>query len=137
MNRVRTHSFVVCVALLSLAPSAFAQIAPSPSADTGPYSDSVYNEGPGFHLGNSSLVLHPGLAADFGYDSNVFYLPSNDIGSGLMRLRAHIDIATLPPQAFEYDRRTEMPKLDFRFGTQAEYREYMTSNETVRAQRSI
>jgi hypothetical protein len=97
----------------------------------------VYGEGPGFRLGSAPLVIHPGLAVEGGYDSNVFYLPSNETASALLRLRAHVDLATLPPQAFENDHSTADPKVDFRLSAQAEYREYLTSNETVRQQRSI
>ena len=101
-----------------------------------PYSESVYNEGPGFRLGSAPLVLHPGLAAEFGYDSNVFYNPVAT-GSGLMRLRAHLDLATLPPEAFANDNSKSEQKIEFRFSTQVEYREYLTSDPTVQQQRSI
>ena len=79
-----------------------------------PYSQSVYNEGPGFRLGAAPLVIHLGLAAEGGYDTNVFYLPYNEISSPMLRLRAHVDLATLPPQAYEGDNSSADPKIDFR-----------------------
>jgi hypothetical protein len=102
-----------------------------------PYSASVYNEGPGFRLGGSALVVHPGLSLEGGYDSNVFYLPDHEVGSGLLRLRAHLDLATLPPQSFEGDQSTADPKVDFRFSAQGEYREYLSDDPNVQAQRSL
>jgi hypothetical protein len=102
-----------------------------------PYSGTVYKEGPGFRLGHSPLVVHPGLAIDIGYDSNVFYLPYSEVGSALLRLRGHIDLATLPPQSFVDDKSTADQKIDFRFSTQVEYREYLTNNASVESQRSI
>jgi hypothetical protein len=104
-----------------------------------PYSTSVYREGPGVRLGYVPLVLHPGLAVDGGYDSNVFYAGSDRpaIGAGLLRFRAHFDLATLPPQRLEQDTGTADPKVEFRFSTQLEYREYLSSNPDVTAQRSL
>ena len=103
-----------------------------------PYSTSVYNEGPGFRLGNTALVIHPGLGIEGGYDSNVFYLSHDAIGSGLLRIRAHIDLATLPPQRREGDTAVSAEqKLEFRLSTQAEYREYLSNIDQVKAQRSF
>src|SRR5262249_147380 len=48
----------------------------------------------------------------------------------------HLDMATLPPQAFAGDTSTADPKVDFRFSTQVEYREYLSSNQNVQNQRS-
>lgn len=101
-----------------------------------PYSESVYNEGPGFRISNG-LVIHPGIAADFGYDSNVFYTPTSQEGSALMRLRAHLDLATLPPQSFENDESKDVRKVEFRFSAQVDYREYLNTNPIIQAQRSV
>jgi hypothetical protein len=106
-------------------------------AQMSPYGAGVYNEGPGFRLGSTPLVIHPGISVELGYDSNVFYLPENEIGSGILRLRAHLDMATLPPQSFADDKSTADPKVEFRFGTQLEYREYLSGNKNVQAQRSL
>jgi hypothetical protein len=123
-------------ALLILA-SAVLVLGGRASAQQGPYASGVYGEGPGFRLGSTPLVIHPGISVELGYDSNVFYLPSNEIGSGVLRLRAHVDLATLPPQSFANDHSTADPKVEFRFSTQVEYREYLSGNKDVQAQRSL
>jgi hypothetical protein len=128
VNRVRLQ-LALSIALAALSASARAQ-------SSGPYSGTVYNEGPGVRLGGTALTLHPGIALEGGYDSNVFYLPSDPIGSPLLRIRAHLDMATLPPQAFAGDASTADPKVDFRFSTQVEYREYLSSIPSVQNQRS-
>lgn len=92
-----------------------------------PYSWNVYREGPGFKFGRDGLVFHPGASVHLGYDSNV--LLSNDaVGGGVLMLRAHIDLATLPPQRLDA---TSKPKLEFRLGAAFEYRQYFASNEAV------
>lgn len=121
------------IAVALLGPEAARAQVSSPS----PYSASVYNEGPGLRLGSSPLILNAGLAAEIGYDSNVFYLPSDEVGSTLMRLRAHLDLSTLTSKPIEGDHSTADPKLDFRFSAQAEYREYFSVDPAVRAQRSV
>jgi hypothetical protein len=102
-----------------------------------PYDATVYREGPGFRLGEAPLVIHPGLAVEAGYDSNVFYLPSREVGSALLRLRLHLDMATLPPQLVNAQPSSSDPKIDFRLTTQVEYREYLTDNSKVQDQRSV
>jgi hypothetical protein len=106
-----------------------------------PYSTTVYSEGPGFRLGSVPLVLHPGIAIEGGYDNNIQYssADSRQTGSGLLRLRAHLDLATLPIQRREGDNElgTAEPKVEFRFSTQVEYREYLSSLVLVQDQRSV
>jgi hypothetical protein len=106
-------------------------------AQGSPYASAVYKEGPGFRLGSSPLVIHPGLSVELGYDSNVFYQPSNEVGSGILRLRGHLDLATLPPQNFAEDTSTADPKVEFRFSTILDYREFLSGDAAVRAQRSL
>jgi hypothetical protein len=104
-------------------------------AQFSPYGSSLYSEGPGFRLGSAPLVLHPGAAVDIGYDTNVFYTPQAT-GSALLRLRAHFDLATLPPQVLAGN--TGMPpKVEFRLSTFVDYREYLTDSSLVRAERSV
>ena len=69
-----------------------------------PYNWNVYNEGPGIKLGEG-LVFHPGLATELGYDSNVLLNGNADqvVGAGLLRLRLHLDLSTLPPQRITGD----------------------------------
>jgi hypothetical protein len=122
----------VCSLLLGWSLSAQAQ-----TGQWNPYSTTVYREGPGLRLGTTPLVLHPGVAIEGGYDSNVFFMRDNPVGAGLLRLRAHLDLATLPPQRMEGDAGTADPKVDFRLSTQVEYREYLSGETFIQSQRSV
>jgi hypothetical protein len=124
------RALVGTAVLVGLAASARAQ-------SSGPYDSSVYKEGPGFRLGSLPLTVHPGLNVELGYDSNVAYLPTGVVDSGLLRLRAHLDVATLAPQNFVDDHSTADPKIEFRLSGQAEYREYLSDKAAVRNLRSI
>lgn len=98
--------------------------------DYGPfevYPTTLYREGPGFKVLGDGLVLHPGFSAELGYDSNVL-MRTPAIGAGVLRLRAHIDLATLPPQRLDLESR---PKLVFRFGAGVEYRQFFSTNPLV------
>lgn len=59
--------------------------------------DRARAQGPGFRLGN--LELHPGVGAEVGYDSNVFFEdsdgPRDPQGSVLFRISPHIFLSTL------------------------------------------
>jgi hypothetical protein len=104
------------------------------------YSTTVYREGPGFRLGDVALVFHPGIAVETGYDSNVFFSPNNETGAGLLRIRAHFDLATLPAQRSDQANLinpTAQPKVEFRFSTQIEYREFLSDIAAVRDLRSV
>jgi hypothetical protein len=125
----------VAVALILLA---CAQRVRAQSFIWSPYSTSVYNEGPGLRPADTPIVFHPGFNIESGWDSNVFYLPraQPSVGAPLLRLRAHLDVATLPPQRQD-PAGTIDPKVDFRFSTQVEYREYLTSQPDIEGQRSL
>jgi hypothetical protein len=127
------NSLCRILALLLLALSGSARFASAQEAaiQTSPYGQGVYREGPGLRLGNAALVIHPGLAVEGGYDSNVFYAPTGEVGAPILRVRAHVDLATLPPQYFENDRSSVDPKAEFRLSAQAEYREYFVNNGAV------
>jgi hypothetical protein len=130
------------VRLLRFALVAFALLAPSAAwaqAETwSAYPSSVYREGPGLRVGNAPIVFHPGFILEGGYDTNVFYSPpGKEVGAGVLRLRAHMDIATLPPQRMEGDTGTADPKVDFRFSGQVEYRQYLSSLSQVLRQGAI
>ena len=91
------------------------------------YPTTLWREGPGFKVARDGLVLHPGLAAELGYDSNVLMI-GQGTGAGVLRLRAHFDLATLPPQRLDEDSRQ---LLKFRFGAAVEYRQYFASDRRV------
>ncbi len=84
--------------------------------------DRQFREGPGFLAGN--FELHPGIGADFGYDSNYLHRPSDDgpIGSLRLRISPAFSVATLGPQ-----RRADgaQPSVGFRFELGATYNEFI------------
>lgn len=91
------------------------------------YPTTLWREGPGFKVLNDGLVLHPGIAAELGYDSNVL-MRGQGSGAGVLRLRAHLDLSTLPPQRLDPDSRQ---LLKFRFGAAIEYRQYFAKDPRV------
>jgi hypothetical protein len=131
LQRKKIHLLLIAAALLVAAPARAQDHQP------GPYSTSVYSEGPGFRLGAVPLAIHPGAIVELGYDSNVFYAPSQPVGSALLRLRAHLDLATLARDGDGATNATADPKVDFRLSAQLDYREYLTNNADVQAQRSL
>ena len=90
------------------------------------YPGQVFREGPGIRVLRDGLVLHPGVAAELGYDSNPL-LASKSAHSGVLRLRAHVDLATLPPQRLD----NTLPTLEFRVGAAIEYRQYFSTDYRV------
>jgi len=89
-------------------------------------------EGPGIRLGER-LVLHPGIAAEFRWDSNVYFEPTNPYSAFLFRLLASLDLATRPPQ-----RGGNAPHaIDFRLHLGADYNEYLSSDQTVEQHRAF
>ena len=93
--------------------------------------DRENKEGPGIKLGNS-LVLHLGLGAEGGYDSNVFY-ENEPIRAARLRITPYVDIATRSRQRLEIiDASTgdpALPKALFRFGLAAFYDRYFSSEK--------
>ena len=82
------------------------------------------SEGPGIKAGR--LVLHPGLSAEGGYDSNVFLQDENEEDSFILRLSGYLDIATEPPQRQREGETNagEPQKIDFRGGIGFQYYQY-------------
>jgi hypothetical protein len=72
-------------------------------------------------------VIHPGIQAELGYDSNV--LMSSRAGqAGVLRLLAHVDLATLPPQRLDENSK---PRVQFRAGAAVEYRQFFSRDPRV------
>lgn len=95
-------------------------------------------EGPGVRLGQS-LVFHPGVGVEGGYDTNVFYSDENTPGAGRLRISVNLDLATRPPQ-----RRTDgegrvqrSRNLEFRLGIAAAYNEYLSGLDVVQEHRNV
>jgi hypothetical protein len=92
---------------------------------------SPHNGPGGAKLGESTL-LHAGIGAEVGYDSNVFYSPAgNRKGSGVVRVTPAIDISNAErdgtvPDGVAYDLAASMG-----------YREYLTSDADIRKQRAF
>src|SRR4051794_615155 len=78
--------------------------------------DRKYTEGIGYRVGD--FELHPGIAAEFGYDSNYFHRASGEFGGpvGSLRLRItpSLSLSTLSKQRTES---TTNPPPDFEFRT--------------------
>ena len=83
-------------------------------------------EGPGFKAGR--LVLHPGLALEGGYDSNVFLQANNEEDSFILRLSGYLDVATEGAERrSEGDaNKAEPQKIQFRGGLGARYYRYFS-----------
>jgi hypothetical protein len=84
------------------------------------------SEGPGFKAGR--LVLHPGLALEGGYDSNVFLQDADEIDSFILRLTGYLDVATegTERQSQGETNKAEPQKIQFRGGLGARYYHFST-----------
>jgi hypothetical protein len=88
----------------------------------------AHAEGPGIKFGDR-WVLHLGLGAQVGYDSNLFFTASNTTGAFLFTLLPSLDLAT---------RGTGAPhKLDFRLHAGMDYNEFLTGDSNISQHRSF
>jgi hypothetical protein len=85
--------------------------------------DRRFSEGPGFRTGN--FELHPGIGAEFGYDSNFFRRSDDEGPVGALRFRVtpHFAISTLGPQRRDED--ATPPDVEFRGDLGVTYDEYV------------
>jgi hypothetical protein len=123
---------VLLIGLLVFAVPARAQWVAAGEVGRTPGGAVVYGEGPGFRLGASPLTLHLGGDVDTGGDSNIVY-SSVPVAAAFLSFGAHLDLATLPPQAFENDNSTADQKVVFRLHGHADYRQYLSADPAVRA----
>jgi hypothetical protein len=102
-------------------------------------------EGNGYSVGRG-LQLHSSVELDGGATDNVFYESPNatPVGSGLMRVRGTLDLATDRVKLEDLGDADSGPAEDgdsrsytFRAGLGATYEEYLSSNSSVRAQRNL
>jgi len=109
------------VTLLSLSSNASAQ-----GYLQGYLTDRAGMEGPGFKTGR--LVLHPGLALEGGYDSNIFLQNQDVDDSFILRITGYLDVATEPPERRRQGEanKAEPQKLEFRGGIGGAYYHYFT-----------
>lgn len=115
----RTLFLVAAVSLLGLGPK-------SANAQDQPWlADRRYTEGIGIRVGD--FELHPGLAAEFGYDSNFFRRAEDELGGpvGALRLRItpSFSISTLSRQRREATD-APPPDVELRAGIAATYNEF-------------
>lgn len=115
---MKRFAFLVTFAF-ALAWSSFA------SAQTQPWlADRRYTEGRGIRVGD--FELHPGAAAEFGYDSNYFLRGDDEdpIGSLRLRITPSFSLATLSERRRAEGGAVEQPTVEFRAGIHATYDEF-------------
>jgi hypothetical protein len=98
-----------------------------------------YNEGPGVKV-SEGLVFHPGLAVEGRYDSNPLNKDSstNIQSAPYLRFIGHLDLATLSPQRLtDVDGNVATPPISFRLRSALAFREYLSSNDNIKAQRGF
>ncbi|MBC7172752.1 MAG: hypothetical protein H5U40_10010, partial [Polyangiaceae bacterium] len=93
-------------------------------------SDRKSLEGPGLRVGR--LEIHPGVATELGYASNVFLEADDPDDSLILRLSGHVDLATLgSARRIEGEAAPAAPttlrKLDFRGGVGAAYYDHFNA----------
>lgn len=95
------------------------------------------NEGRGVLL-TESLVVHPGVAIEGRYDSNVLQNERDVRDAPYMRLIGHFDLATRSPQRLTGgDGRAARQKVAFRLQSAFGYREYLSNDEVITDQRAL
>ncbi len=129
-------AFSVLLVSLAATGSAWAQsssAASSVQVDIGyqalPYKSAVGNQG-GVQVSDSS-ILHLGIGAETGYDTNVFYSDTGAKGSGILQVLPFVELSNatrggaFPSEVF-YD-----------LGATLTYREYLSSDPLIRQQRAF
>ncbi|MGK4002964.1 hypothetical protein WMF31_10110 [Sorangium sp. So ce1036] len=103
--------------------------------------DRRYTEGIGIRAGD--LELHPGVAAEFGYDSNFFRRAEDDVidsldrgpvGSMRLRITPSFSLSTLSRQRLEVTPDAPPPDVEFRGGIAATYEEFFPVSGTETGQ---
>lgn len=113
---MRLKAFLITAACLMAMPAAA-------SAQDQPWlKDRRYTEGIGYRVGD--LELHPGIAGEFGYDSNYLHRDDDSGSDASLRLRItpSFSLSTLGKQRREQG--APPPDLEFRAGVAATYNEF-------------
>jgi hypothetical protein len=97
-------------------------------------SNRQYAEGIGVKLG-SSMVFHPGLGVEAGYDSNTYRSEDHPIGAARLRIAPYFDFATLPPQRLEGE--GAKPSVEFRLGLAGVYEDWFGSDASLNDRRDF
>ena len=96
-------------------------------------------EGPGVKI-SDSLVLHPGLGIEGGYDTNPLLRPVNVVGAGRLKITPYLDLATSPVRRLIQDEgspEVARPKVDFRLGLAGYYSWYFSEEQAVKEQNHL
>lgn len=123
MRRRRYLAFLTTCALLATGRLAAAQASGGGVAPT-----SMGSAARGVRLGEA-MVLHLGVGAEFGWDSNIFYEPSNEANSFYMRLTPNFDLTNRP--------RSGQRQIQFDFHGGLNYVEYLNGDAAIRAHRQF
>lgn len=133
MNR---RASVLAVALALVATPTLAEAQDQPWLN-----DRRYTEGIGYRVGD--LEIHPGLAGEFGYDSNYLHRASNETPVGSLRLRItpSLSLSTLGKERREAISGATNPDFEFRTGISATYNEFIPVSavgaDIIRQQRNL
>ena len=90
-------------------------------------------EGAGVKVGDS-LIFHPGIALEGGYDTNPLRQDKNPEGAGRLRLTSYLDLATRKSERRVEDNNVEgatPPKIEFRFGLAGFYDFFFSKEDAV------
>ncbi len=92
--------------------------------------DRQLTQGRGIRAGN--FELHPGVGAEFGYDSNVFYAPAVPVSALRLRVTPSFTVNSLGPQrsANSDAPATALPTVNFRGGIALIYHEFISLDST-------
>src|SRR3954468_13711594 len=85
---------------------------------------------PGVRLSDEA-VLHAGVGASAGYDSNVFFNDANKVTSPILEVTPSIDITNSPRDG------VSAPGVYYDLGASLQYREYLTDDQNVKSQRAF
>lgn len=104
---------------------------PSTAQAQGWLADRSRAEGPGFRVGD--LELHPGVGAEIGWDSNLYYTQDSSVGgvpphvdSAILRITPHLLVSTVGEERSSEGEATggDPPTVTFRGGISAAYYEF-------------
>ncbi len=127
MNR-RWYGALVASGALTAALGAFTA-APREAGAQVWLEDRARAEGRGIRTGN--FELHPGVGAEFGYDSNVFYSSANPISALRLRVTPSFFVSTLGARrtANSDSPTTALPTVNFRGGAALTYHEWIATGD--------
>lgn len=114
-----------------------------PSSDTAWLQDRRYTEGIGIRVGD--FELHPGVGAEFGYDSNYLLRAGSEdpIGSLHLKVIPSFSLSTLSAQRRGAEPGTPPPTVEFRAGLNGTYNEFFpvsgseSGQDNLQRQRNI